>query len=65
MTRAETQTRLIMGRYPKLPRKMKKRYRNAVKVFVQTEMISGNWDLTDYIRTDSADPPIVLKDWSD
>ena len=61
MNRAEVETRTIMGRYPKLPRKKKKRYRKGIKAFVQSQLDSGNWDLIESFTYDLVDPPIVFK----
>ena len=53
MTRSEQEARKIFGKLGRMPRKKKKRFKKAIKIFLTKEINNGNWD-----SIDSLDVPL-------
>ena len=51
MTKAEIETRAVMGRLGKIPRRRKKQVRKAFKSYIQAQLNDGNWDLIEWQNT--------------
>ena len=47
MTRSEQEARKIFSNLGRIPRKKKKRFKKAIKIFLTKEIDNGNWDVMD------------------